>query len=510
MCKGDFSGTGTTLFLSTLNNTKQAFMSLVIPPYSMYSMSSSLQPSVLLVEDSVSLAAIYQGYLAKENLQLIHKETGAEAMDYLKNHAPNLILLDLNLPDVNGMTILKHLHAIGAPCSVVIITAHGSVDVAVDAMRYGAFDFIEKPFNGKRLRITVRNALEWQNLCNKVDIYREQFDRDHYEGFIGSSLAMQSIYSLIDNVANSKSTVFITGSSGTGKEICAEALHNRSARREQPFIAINCAAIPKELMESEIFGHVKGAFTGATSGRQGLAAQANHGSLFFDEICEMPIDLQSKLLRFFQTGSFCRVGSNQLEQVNVRFICATNRDPWAEVQAGHFREDLYYRLHVIPIVLPDLHARDNDVVMIARYFLLKYAREENKAFTHFSRAVEIALVSYSWPGNVRQLLNIIRHIVVLHHGEEVTIEMLPPPLNAISANAELPAASDKQALTALNEQSAIQPLWLTEKQAIEKAIALFDGNIPKAAIFLEISPSTIYRKLQTWGNYTPTGQICGK
>jgi two-component system repressor protein LuxO len=467
-------------------------------------MPSASHPTVLLVEDSGSLAVVYQGYLRQEKARLVHKATGGEAMAFLAEQVPDVVLLDLKLPDMDGMDILKHIHQQGLPCSVVIITAHGSVDVAVDSMRYGAFDFIEKPFNAKRLLVTVRNALERQSLNTLVDRYRENFERERYHGFIGASLAMQAVYRIIDSAAASKATVFITGESGTGKEVCAEALHKQSPRKEQPFVALNCAAIPRDLMESEIFGHVKGAFTGAAAERRGAASLADGGTLFLDEICEMDLDLQSKLLRFIQTGSFQKVGSGQVEKVDIRFVCATNRDPWAEVQAGRFREDLLYRLHVIPIDLPPLREREQDVLLIARHFLREYAGEENKAFQRFSPECEQVLLDYAWPGNVRQLLNVIRNVVVLHQGDVVAPEMLPPPLKPSQQPAAGPAKAPPAGVAPPNNapaaagHSAVLPLWQVEKQAIEQAIALCDGHIPKAASLLEVSASTIYRKLQAW------------
>lgn len=458
------------------------------------------RPLLLLVEDSPSLAVVYQGYLRQEKFDIVHCETGSEAMLFLVDRVPNVLLLDLNLPDMHGMDILRHVQENVIPCSVVIITAHGSVDVAVDAMRYGAFDFIEKPFTAKRLQVTVRNALERQQLNHLVESYREILDRDRYQGFIGASRVMQAIYNTIDNAAVSKATIFITGESGTGKEVCAEAIHKQSPRCKQPFIALNCAAIPRDLMESEIFGHVKGAFTGANTERKGAAAQANGGTLFLDEICEMDIELQSKLLRFIQTGSFQKVGGSQLEQLDIRFICATNRDPWAEVQAGRFREDLFYRLHVLPIELPALRDRDQDVLLIATHFLGLFAAEEGKQFTKLASDVQALFLQYSWPGNVRQLLNVIRNVVVLHQGPELKKDMLPAPLNTFARQSPLPAVTrhadtNKQLISPDHE---ILPLWLTEKQAIEKAIEFCNNNIPKAAGLLEVNASTLYRKLQSW------------
>ncbi len=322
---------------------------------------------------------------------------------------------------------------------------------------------------------------------------------------------MQAVYRTIDAAAASKATVFITGESGTGKEVAAEAIHRQSPRKTGPFVAINCGAIPKELMESEIFGHVKGAFTGAHADREGAASRASGGTLFLDEICEMDLALQTKLLRFIQTGTFQKVGGSKMEKVDVRFICATNRDPLAEVEAGRFREDLYYRLHVIPITLPPLRERAGDVIEIARHFLTEYAKEEGKGFTGFTPETEKIINDYNWPGNIRQVQNVIRNVVVLHDGDLVAPDMLPPPLGKTGIQsadtAEPEADSDVPApeagrvtngTTTFENEDEIVPLWKVEREFIERAIAACDGNIPKAAARLGISPSTIYRKKLGW------------
>ena len=312
---------------------------------------------------------------------------------------------------------------------------------------------------------------------------------------------MQAIYRIIDAAASSKATVFITGESGTGKEVCAEAIHAQGERARKPFIALNCGAIPHDLMESEIFGHVKGAFSGAISERKGAASQADGGTLFLDEIGEMNIDLQTKLLRFVQTSSFQKVGGNKLEKVDVRFICATNRDPQEAVNAGEFREDLYYRLHVIPVHLPPLRDRDDDILEIAQHFLQNYAKEENKDFDGFSPEVEAILRRHPWPGNVRQLQNIIRNITVLHNDKRVSLEHLPAPLNQSADSSEIPRLTklelQKEVPRELQAQS-LMSLASIEREAIERAIAACDGNIPKAASLLDVSPSTIYRKKSGW------------
>ncbi|NBC14254.1 MAG: response regulator [Gammaproteobacteria bacterium] len=457
--------------------------------------------AVLIVEDSMSLGSVYRAYLRHQPYAVSHVPDGASAMARLERDPPDVLLLDLQLPDMDGMDILRHVHERRMPVAVVIITGHGSVDKAVDAMRYGAFDFVEKPVASERLIVTVRNAVDKVHMRNFVDRLADDFRREGYHGFVGSSLPMQAVYRIIDSAAPSRATVFITGESGSGKEVCAEAIHRRSDRADKPFVAINCAAIPRDLMESEIFGHVKGAFTGAVRDREGAARQADGGTLFLDEIAEMDLDLQTKLLRFVQTGSFQPVGASGTEQVDVRFVCATNRDPLAEVAAGRFREDLFYRLHVIPIQLPPLREREGDILELANAFLVRYAAEEGKQLAGFDADVEAVFLAYSWPGNVRQLQNVIQNVVVLYDGEHVSRAMLPPPLDTIEAHARAAPAMHRPRAPKDQGQSAavpIRPLKDIEREAIERAVAHFDDNIPQAAAALGVSPSTIYRKRQTW------------
>lgn len=464
------------------------------------------KPCVLLVEDSAPLAALYQEYLSDELINLSIADTGKSAIEKIKQNPPDLVILDLKLPDISGQEILLWIKSEQFPTSIIVATGHGSVDIAVDVMRIGAEDFLEKPIDANRLKTTVRNTLEKSRLRQLVEEFQYSFERNHYHGFIGASLPMQAVYKIIDAAAPSSATVFITGESGTGKEVAAEAIHKQGNRAEHPFVPLNCGAIPKDLMESEIFGHVKGAFTGAVSDRKGAATQANGGTLFLDEIGEMDLELQTKLLRFVQTGTFQKVGSSKTEKVDVRFICATNRDPLQAVADGVFREDLYYRLHVVPIHLPPLRERGDDIIAIASHFLKLYAKEENKPFTDLSQKVNVIFRQYNWPGNVRQLQNVIRNIMVLHNGSTVEFEHLPPPLNsttpkkegvqvANSAESQLPQVQSDQHL---EQNIEIRPLALVERETIEQAISLCQGNVPKAAALLEVSPSTIYRKKQSW------------
>lgn len=446
---------------------------------------------LLMVEDTASVAALYRSYLTPLEIDINIVGTGREAIESIAHREPDLILLDLRLPDMTGMDVLHAVKQRSPDVPVIFMTAHGSIDTAVEAMRHGAQDFLIKPCEADRLRVTVNNAIrKASKLKNEADNPGNQ----NYQGFIGSSQTMLAVYRTIDSAASSKASIFITGESGTGKEVCAEAIHAASKRGDKPFIAINCAAIPKDLIESELFGHVKGAFTGAATDRQGAAELADGGTLFLDELCEMDLDLQTKLLRFIQTGTFQKVGSSKMKSVDVRFVCATNRDPWKEVQEGRFREDLYYRLYVIPLHLPPLRERGDDVIDIA-YSLLGYmSKEEGKGFVRLAPEVVERFKQYEWPGNVRQLQNVLRNVVVLNEGREITLNMLPPPLNQPSESIiSVPKAS--AAPVSVHE---IFPLWMTEKQAIEKAIEACDGNIPRAAGYLDVSPSTIYRKLQTW------------
>lgn len=483
--------------------------------------------SVLVVEDTLSLAMVYMERLATEGYKCVHVETAAQALQALEENEFKLILLDLQLPDTNGMSILEHVTAQKIKSAVVIITANGTINVAVEAMRLGAFDFLMKPFSKERLLTVTHNAIESITAKHEETDLSEGDAYTKYLGFIGSSWTMQNIYTTIENVASSQATVFITGESGTGKELCAEAIHMRSPRRSKAFVPLNCGAIPKDLVESEVFGHLKGAFTGALADRLGAAGQADGGTLFLDEVCEMELSLQTKLLRFLQTNTIQRVGSSKLENVDVRVICATNRDPAEEVRAGRFREDLYYRLFVVPIPLPPLRARQGDVIEIANTFLLAYAKEENKSFVGIAPEAEQQLLAYDWPGNVRELQNVIRNLVVLNNAEIVTLDLLPEHIRSATSidmamhpeGATGPSALNGDGVKLSQVQSPPQatgvpvsdPMRVSlegksleqiEREAIEKVIAQCEGSIPKAAKILDVSSSTIYRKREAWEKMT--------
>jgi len=484
---------------------------------------------ILLVEDTPALARTYKGFLRGEAFAVDHVETGGAAKEALKTGEHDLVLLDLRLPDIPGEEIMTWMRETGMDLPVIVITAQGSVGVAVDAMRAGAVDFLMKPFTEDRLVHSIRAHLDQSRFLKAAarpapDVAAgkpapappkpvEAEGGRSFAGFIGDSVPMQAVYRLIRSASSSNATVFITGESGTGKEVCATAIHETSARAKHKLVPINCAAIPGDLMESEIFGHVKGAFTGATHDKIGAAQLADGGTLFLDEICEMSPHLQTKLLRFIQTGTFNPVGKAETVTVDTRFICATNRDPLEEVAAGRFREDLYYRLHVIPIAMPSLRDRGEDVVRIAEGFLREYAVEEGKELDSFSPSACEVLLEYGWPGNVRQLQNIIRHAVVFGEGTEVTAAMLRAPVGHAGAG-KTPAKAPAQAAASTAGQTApvaapdpadlnalaaaIRPLEDVERDAIEGAVSLCGGDVRKAAVFLGVSPATIYRKQKTW------------
>ena len=476
---------------------------------------------ILFVEDSAAQAAVYKTYLEAEGYLVRLAGSAEDGLAEIETRPPAALLLDLELPGMSGLDLLGRLQQAGWQFPVVVVTDYGSAENAAEAIRLGAADFVTKPFDRSRLKVTVANALRQHQLARMVDTLQEKFTRDRFHRFVGGSALMQAVYRVIENAAPSRASVFVTGESGTGKELCAEAIHQESPRRAGPFVAVNCAALPRDLIESEIFGHVKGAFTGAIRQRDGAASLADGGTLFLDEIGEMDLDLQAKLLRFVQTGQFQRVGSSETIKVDVRIVCATNRDPLEQIRLGRFREDLYYRLHVIPIHLPPLRDRGEDVISIARLFVRKFAEEEGKGFARIAPEAELLLREYPWPGNVRELENVIHNAVVLNDGDVLLPQMLPsvlvrrqiagpaaptvPEPESPAGPVPAPALVPREQPPAPGDVAAVAPLWQVEKRAIEAAIDRFGGNVLQAAAALGISPSTIYRKRQSWDSQGRVG-----
>ncbi|MTI00625.1 sigma-54 dependent transcriptional regulator [Roseibium sp. RKSG952] len=461
----------------------------------------------------------------------VHQKIAGNCADPVLYTDPAACLRDL--ADKNTDILILDLETIGdeaalepfaarCPTTVIIaVSARGSVSRAVSAMRSGAHDFLTKPFSLDTLCAKVEFQLDQRKDGTGWRIAGKPADAGE-NGTIASSkihsaVNAQSILSInmldghdgimrgvcgqIRRIAPSQAPVFVTGESGTGKELCARAIHDCSDRSGKPFVKINCAAIPNDLIESEIFGSSLGAFSNGTGEQTSAVEQADGGTLFLDEIGELDLLLQSKLLQFLQTGTFQRLGDNRIRKVDARIICATNRDPLNEITAGRFREDLYYRLHVLPIHLPPLRERREDIVPLATFFLERHAREEGRQFVGFDADAEACLLAYGWPGNIRQLENTIRQIVVMNDGHAVELHMLPLIIRdpAGRSHTVVDLSRERARSAASNRPFAkIEPLWAQERRIIETALEAFDGNIAMAAAALEISPSTIYRKRQSW------------
>ncbi|WP_054006884.1 sigma-54-dependent transcriptional regulator [Cypionkella psychrotolerans] len=475
-------------------------------------MTASLPP-ILLIEDTPSLQLLYRAALTKAGYAVVTAGTAAEGLELLHEATPQVILLDLVLPDRDGLDLMREILQLHPGLHVVVMTAHGSINKAVEAMRAGAHEFLVKPFDEARLLNVVANAHKTASAKPRakaaapltvLPAAASPVPAPIGSGFIGSSQAMAAIHATIVSVARSMATVFITGESGTGKELCALAVHSNSPRANGPFIALNCGAIPQDLLESEVFGHMKGSFTGAISDKPGAATAADGGTLFLDEVCEMAPALQTKLLRFLQTSTVVPVGATRPRKVNVRIVCATNRDPMDAVRRGQFREDLFYRLFVVPIHMPPLRERGDDMIEIAETALARFAQEEGKQFDGLSPEVRALFRRLPWPGNVRQVLNVIRNVAVLHDGGVLTSGMLPASLLQqaqdllIAQRPAHPSEPPSQPEPTGLDTLLGRPLAEIERLVIEATLAQHNGSVPKAARVLELSPSTLYRKIETW------------
>ncbi len=456
-------------------------------------------PEILLIEDTASLQLVYASVLRNGGHRVQSASDAAEGAEKFRQMQPPVVILDLMLPDRDGLDLMSEILSKRPETRVVVVTANGSINKAVEAMRLGAYEFLVKPFDETRFLSAVDNALS--DYAPGTTSAAVPPSSPALNGFIGMSGPMQDIYQRIVSVSRSMATVFITGESGTGKEVCAQAVHDTSNRADKPFVPLNCGAIPTDLLESEVFGHLKGSFTGAIQDKPGAAAAADGGTLFLDEICEMDLNLQTKLLRFLQTSTIQPVGAPRPRKVNVRIICATNRNPLEEVRKGRFREDLYFRLQVVPIHLPPLRERGEDAILIARDALARFSAEEGRSFVDLAPEVQDLFRTLPWPGNVRQLLNVLRNIVVLNDGPVVTGAMLPLEImhhgettrQDIRPDAVI-APKPNVTLNGLIGRTMAE----IEQLVIEETIAQHGGSIPKAARVLDLSPSTIYRKRENW------------
>jgi len=436
---------------------------------------------VLVVDDDLKMRTLVQRVLSREGYVVRGAETGQDALDQMSRWEPDLLLCDIRMPGMDGMELLRRVHVQRPELPVIVMTGFGSVETAVQAMRAGAFDYFSKPFDLDELSIVVRKASDHLQLRRELADLRKQVSRS--PGLVGKSKAIQNVLDWIARAAPADATVAIYGKSGTGKELVARAIHRQSKRASGPFVPVNCAAIPENLIESELFGHAKGSFTGAVREHPGLFVEASDGSLFLDEIGELPLAMQAKLLRALQDGEVRPVGRSDSIKVNARLIVATNRDLERDVTDGRFRDDLFYRLNVIPIHLPDLKERPEDIPLLAIHFLERFAQGGEPK--RLSKTALAALERYDWPGNVRQLENVMERACALVAGPEIGIEDLPPKLQEPAAMAqaeELPLAS----------------LAETEYRLIERTLRHFGGHLGKTADSLAIHRRTLSRKLKEY------------
>lgn len=446
---------------------------------------------VLVVEDALPLVMQYRIHLKTLGVSSPVIATDvAEALNQLDAGPWDLALIDIGLPDGSGFQVMDRLLARWPECAVVVISGLETMDLAVHAAHAGATDFLQKPFQPERLVITLRNALQTASLRRQLKGWTTQ-KTDRFYGFIGRSEVMQSAYLTIQTIAASHAPVHIHGESGAGKELAADAIHQTSERAQKPFIPVNCASIPLDLIESELFGHVRGAFTGAHADRDGAFVLADGGTLFLDEIAELDIQVQAKLLRVLQTGELRRLGDSKTKIVNVRVISASHRNLQACVRHGTFREDLFYRLHVIPVNLPPLRERGEDILLLAHHFLKIYAKQEGKQLEGFTPEAQSVLLRHPWPGNVRELINTIRAVVALNSGDFVDLSMLPQ-----SVKTEINWVKNNTSNESSSSHIEIKPLAELERLEITRALTYFNKNVARASQALGVHPSTLHRKLK--------------
>jgi DNA-binding NtrC family response regulator len=445
---------------------------------------------ILIVEDDETLRNVMQLQLKKLGYEAASAPNVERAMDVLQRFPQDLIITDLNLPGISGIELLKRIRSEYVGSAVIVMTAYGTIQSAVEAMRYGAYDYITKPIEPYDLKALVSRALDHHRLIEEVHVLRSCLDQKYgFENIIGSSGALMRALDVAARVAPTDATVLIRGETGTGKELVAKAIHFQSARRARPFVTINCAAIPRELLESELFGYMKGAFTGALTHKKGKAEIADGGTMLLDEIGEMPLELQVRVLRLIQEREIEKIGARIPTKVDVRIIAATHRNLEAMVKAGVFREDLYYRLLVVPIELPSLRERQSDIPDLVWHFLEKAKRKHNRNELTLESDLLPIFSNYSWPGNVRQLENTIERMVLLSGGHEITRNDLPDFLQGEPPSGLVPQV-------ALPEGGV--NLDAIEKDLIVRALEKFGGNQTRAAHFLNMSRRTLAYRLEKY------------
>src|ERR1700704_1477544 len=445
---------------------------------------------ILVVDDDSDTTHGLRLHLSEEGYAVDTATNGAEALDLFDAGAHHLAICDLQLPDMDGLSLLRHMKDAKPSTEVIVVTGYGSVQTAVEATKAGAFYFVEKPFDFEELLPLVEKALERRELMAETESMRRQLStRAEYFNIIGSSKPMQTIYETIESVAKSDANVLIVGESGTGKELIANAIHYQSLRSKKPFIKVNCAALPKELIESELFGHTKGAFTGAHADKEGLVQHAAGGSLMLDEIAEMPVELQPKLLRVLQERSYRKIGSEKTYAVDFRLISSTNRPPADAIRDGLLRDDLFYRISTITIHVPPLRERSEDIQLLTEHFLHMYAQKYERPITGVSQAAYQRLFGHAWPGNVRELQNVIERAVLLAKGSRIE------PVDLPFDNGSLPEGTSVGTGFDVPPNMTLEDI---ERLVIEKTLQRTGGNKQAAANLLGIYRPRLYSKIRKY------------
>jgi len=460
------------------------------------------QPTILIVDDEKAVLSSLIRCLVRLGVNLVDFSCPQQALEYATENRPDVVISDQRMPLMQGSEMLSQIKAMWPDVQTIILSGYGDIESFSDAIKRRTIDrFISKPWDNNELRMIATAALKEQGLFGFSNEKKSPLQATDFHGMLSTNPAMYRLFERITKSARANIPIFISGETGTGKELVARACHAESPRKSQPFIAINCANFNEHLIESQLFGHKKGAFTGATTEHQGLLAAAQQGTLFLDEVTTLPLPLQAKLLRVIQEREFSPVGSHQTYPFAAQLLTASSTTLADAVERGQFREDLYYRLNVIPLKLPPLRDRGEDMVVMAEHFLQVFARLEPKRFKGFSEAAKVFLRDYPWPGNVRQLENLTHSIVVLTDQPVVEKAVLQA---ALEGDISAPQSHSLIAQETGSQQSdysvsgAVRPLWQVEKSSIEEAIAFCGGNVPRAAALLEVSPSTIYRKQKHW------------
>lgn len=447
--------------------------------------------SILIIDDEDAQRSILKGYLEKKGCKIFSASSGTEGIKAVQNNLIDIVLSDFKMPDKTGLEVLEEVKKINPEISFVILTAYGTIEDAVKAMRLGAFDYISKPVDLDELDLMIERIIEHKNLKSEIQILKNQLkEKFKIDSFISHSAKMEEVLSVAARAADSKATILITGESGTGKEVLAKSIHYVSPRKEKPFVAVNIPALPETLLESELFGHEKGAFTGADKAKKGRFELADGGTIFLDEIGDIPINLQVKLLRVLQEHQIERVGSTENIDIDVRIIAATHQNLEEKIKDGSFREDLYYRLNIVSLHIPPLRERKEDMLPLIEYFTEKYSKENNRDKLILSKEVVDSLIKYNFPGNVRELENIIERAVVLCRSEAITLNDLPNVVKGFKAEKEIPQ---------IEVGSLIEQVEELEKKLIFDALSSANGNQSQAGRILGLTERNLRYKMQKYG-----------